>query len=174
MSEVSRDKALVPIAVSEKETVKRAPALYIIIGIKLIKGVLLLLIGLGVYSLSDSNLSDDFRSLLEFLHLDPEKEFFSALASKISQITPRNVMLLATGTGIYSLFSLVEGVGLIMRVSWAGWLAIGESAFFIPIEVTKLLQSFSWVVVVILILNIFIVWYLFANRHRLYRHHHHR
>src|SRR5690349_13380431 len=110
MSEVPQDKALVaPVAVSEKETVKRAPTLYVIIGIKLIKGVLLLLIGLGVYSLSDSNLSEDFRNLLQFFHLDPEKEFFSALAAKISKITPQNVMLLATGTGIYSLFSLVEG-----------------------------------------------------------------
>jgi len=37
-------------------------------------------------------------------------------------------------TLVYSLFSLVEGIGLI-SVSWAGWLAIGESAFFIPIEI---------------------------------------
>jgi len=29
-------------------------------------------------------------------------------------------------------------------------------------------------VLVVLGLNIFIVWYLFQNRHRLFRHHHHQ
>jgi uncharacterized membrane protein (DUF2068 family) len=61
---------------------------------------------------------------------------------------------------------------LLFRVPWAGWLAIGESAFFIPIEVLELIHRFSWPVVVVLGLNIMIVWYLFRNRSRLFRHHH--
>ena len=69
--------------------------------------------------------------------------------------------------------SLVEGVGLIFRVGWAGWLAIGESAFFIPIELFELVHRPSRVVFVVLALNIFMVWYLFVNRNRLFRHHHH-
>ena len=156
----------------EQPIKKRAPALYFIIVVKLLKGVLLLSIALGVYKLSDNNLPDAFRDLLQFLHLDPEKQFFSALANKLSTITPTNLVWLARGTFIYSLFSLVEGTGLIFRASWAGWLAIGESAFFIPIEVADLMRKCSWIIMAILVLNIFIVWYLFANRHRLYRHHH--
>jgi len=152
---------------------KRAPTLYLIIGIKLIKGTLLLLLAFGVYSLSDNNLPAELRQLLQFLHIDPEKRFFSMLADKLSTITPANVVWLAGGTLLYSLFSLVEGVGLIFRASWAGWLAIGESAFFIPIEVLDLVYHPRWVVLIILALNVFIVWYLFANRHRLFRHHHH-
>jgi len=152
---------------------KRAPALYFIIGIKLIKGTLLLLLALGVYSFSDNNLPAELRQLLQFLHIDPEKRFFSMLADKLSTITPANVVWLAGGTLFYSMFSLVEGVGLMFRASWAGWLAIGESAFFIPIEVLDLVYRPRWVVLIILALNVFIVWYLFANRHRLFRHHHH-
>lgn len=151
---------------------KRAPALYLIILFKLGKGTLLLLLALGVYTLSDSNLPEQFRRMLEFLHLDPEKKFFSELASKLSAITPANVLWLARGTGLYSLFSLVEGTGLIFRVSWAGWLAIGESAFFIPIEVYEVMErGVSWVLVTILALNVAIVWYLLQNRQRLFRHH---
>ncbi|EEF57094.1 DUF2127 domain-containing protein [Pedosphaera parvula] len=157
----------------EQPIKKRAPVLYFIIGFKLLKGLLLLLVALGVYSLSDNNLPEEFRSLLQFLHLDPEKQFFSTLANKLSDITPTNLLWVARGTFIYSLFSLVEGIGLVFRASWAGWLAIGESAFFIPIEVRELMHQlhFSWIIFSILILNIFIVWYLWANRHRLYRHH---
>ncbi len=151
---------------------KRAPTLYVIILIKLGKGLLLLLLGLGVYRLSDNNLPDEFRQTLLFFHLDPEKRFFTDLANKISHITPANIVWFARGTVLYSLFSLVEGTGLTFRVSWAGWLAIGESIFFIPIEVYELMQRFSLSVLVILGINVMIVWYLVQNRHRLFRHHH--
>lgn len=152
---------------------QRAPTLYCIIGLKLLKGILLLLLALGVYSLSDNNLPVEFRHLLGVLHIDPEKKFFSDLAARLGEITPANVVTLAVGTVLYSLFSLVEGVGLLCRVSWAGWLAIAESAFFIPIEVYELIHHRpNRTVVVILGLNIVIFWYLLANRHRLFRHHH--
>jgi uncharacterized membrane protein (DUF2068 family) len=152
----------------------RAPTLYVIIAIKLIKGVLMLLLGLGVYRLSDNDLPAEFHQTLEFFHLDPEKKFFTLLANQISEITPSNVIWLARGTVLYSLFSLVEGIGLIFRVSWAGWLTISESAFFIPIEVYELLRTQrrteKWSVLVILALNVIIVWYLYQNRRRLFGH----
>jgi uncharacterized membrane protein (DUF2068 family) len=151
---------------------QRAPTLYAIIGIKLFKGIVLLLLALGVYSLSDNDLPEEFRQLLQFFHLDPERKFFADLASQIKEITPTNVIWLARGTFLYSLFSLVEGIGLIFRVSWAGWLAIGESIFFIPIELYELVKGFSLTVLIILAINIVIVWYLVQNRRRLFRHHH--
>jgi uncharacterized membrane protein (DUF2068 family) len=152
---------------------KRAPTLYAIAAIKLIKGVLFLLLALGVYSLSDNNLPEEFRNVVKFLHLDPEGKFFSDLAIRIGKITPANIYWVAAGTAFYSLFSLVEGLGLTFRVSWAGWMAIGESAFFIPIEVYDLMREVSLAVFVILVINIVIVWYLLQNRHRLFRHYHH-
>jgi len=157
----------------DEEVLKRAPTLYIIIGFKLIKGLLLLLLGLGVYTLSDNNLPDAFKSSLQFLHLDPERKFFADLSLRLGNVTEGNMLWLAWGTMIYSLFSLVEGVGLIFRVSWAGWLAMGESVFFIPIEVYDLIHRLTLSIAIILVLNIAIVWYLFQNRHRLFHHHHH-
>jgi len=150
---------------------KRAPTLYAIIAIKLVKGLALLLLGAGVYTLHDNNLPQEFRQGLHFFHLDPEKAFFTELATKLSEITPANLIWIARGTVLYSLFSLVEGTGLMFRISWAGWLAIGESAFFIPIEVYELMHRYSLSVLVILALNVLIVWYLFQNRSRLFHHH---
>ena len=153
---------------------QRAPTLYLIIAIKLGKALLLLLAALGVYSLSDENLPAAFRQLLMFLHLDPEKQFFADLETKIALLSAAKMRMLAGGTVLYSLFSWVEGIGLIFRVSWAGWLAIGESAFFVPIEIYELMHRVTPTIVLVLALNILIVWYLFANRHRLFRHHHHQ
>ncbi len=152
---------------------KRAPTLYVIIAIKLLKGLLFLTLAVVAWALSDNDLPVEFRHFLHFLRLNPERRFFANLAVQVGKITEVNVLWVAAGTLVYSLFSLVEGIGLMFRVSWAGWLAIGESAFFIPIELYELSSKFSLTVFVILLINVIMVSYLFQNRHRLFRHHHH-
>jgi uncharacterized membrane protein (DUF2068 family) len=151
---------------------KRAPTLYLIIIAKLIKGALALGLALFFLKLAGQDLSEAFDRLLHLFHLDPESRFFSELGNKLDKVTPANVRWVGIVTAFYSLFSLVEGVGLMFRASWAGWLAIGESAFFIPIEVRELVVRPHGFVLGVLAFNIFIVWYLFANRQRLFRHHH--
>jgi uncharacterized membrane protein (DUF2068 family) len=148
-----------------------APTLYLIIVGKLIKGTLALALAFGVLRLAGQDLPDLFTRVILWVHLDPENRFLSEIGDRLDQITAANVRWVALGTFIYSLFSLVEGVGLIYRVGWAGWLAIGESAFFIPIELRELVRHPRWFVLGVLAFNVLIVWYLFQNRNRLFRHH---
>jgi uncharacterized membrane protein (DUF2068 family) len=152
---------------------KRAPTLYAIIAIKLLKGALFVTLAVAAYALSDNNLSEELRRLLQILRLNPERKFFADFAAQLGTLTQANVLWTAAGTLVYSLFSLIEGVGLMFRVSWAGWMAIGESGFFIPIEIYELSHRFRWGILLILAINVLIVWYLTVNRHRLFRHHHH-
>src|SRR5690349_21121 len=141
---------------------------------KLLKGALFVSLAIVVYTLSDNDLPAEYQRLLHFLRLNPERRFLADLAIQIGQLTESKVVMTAIATLVYSLFSLVEGIGLLFRVSWAGWMAIGESAFFIPIEIYELVvRRFSLTVLFILGFNITIVWYLFANRRRLFHHHHH-
>ena len=151
---------------------KRAPTLYLIIASKLLKGSALVVLAVVAYSLSDNDLPAELHHFLHFFRIDPERKFWNDLAVQIGKVTEANVVWVAVGTLVYSLFSWVEGIGLIFRASWAGWLAIGESAFFIPIEVFELVHRFSFGLLVILALNVLIVWYLFQNKDRLFRHHH--
>ncbi|HEY5297172.1 MAG TPA: DUF2127 domain-containing protein [Verrucomicrobiae bacterium] len=151
---------------------KRAPTLYLIIIGKLIKGILALALAFGALKLAKQDLPELFARLILWVHLDPENRFLSDISDRLDQITAANVRWVALGTFIYSLFSLVEGVGLIYRVTWIGWLTIGESAFFIPIEMRELVRHPHWYIVGVLGFNVLIVWYLFANRRRLFKHHH--
>lgn len=152
---------------------KRAPTLYVIIGFKILKGLLFLGLAFVIYALSDNDLPAEYQHVLHVLKFNPERKFWTELAAQVGTWTEQRVLWVAVGTLIYSLFSLVEGIGLIFRVTWAAWLTIGESAFFIPIEIFELVQrKHSYIVLVILGLNIFIVWYLFRNRERLFKHHH--
>jgi uncharacterized membrane protein (DUF2068 family) len=156
--------------------VKRAPTLYAIIIAKLLKGLFFAALAYAAYMFSDNDLPEDYKNLLHQLnhwtHLNPEKRFWVDIATKVDSLTEVRMVHIAIGTFIYSLFALVEGVGLMFRISWAGWLSIGESAFFIPIEIFELIHNFTPLVLGILIFNIFIVWYLFQNRNRLFSHHH--
>ena len=167
---------------TETERVKkRAPTLYAIIAIKLLKGLLFVTLAIVAYTLSDNDLPADYKNLLRQLRFNPERKFWADLAVQIGQLTEAKLLWAAAGTLVYSLFSLVEGVGLMFRVRWAGWMAIGESAFFIPIEIYELVRrtvpdrphpGHTVMVLGILVINIVIVWYLFQNRGRLFRHHH--
>jgi uncharacterized membrane protein (DUF2068 family) len=168
---------------------KRAPTLYFIVAIKLIKGAALLLLGLGVFTLANKDLSDVFDQFLRWVHLDPERSFFQGIGDWLDTITPTNIREVASGTVLCGLFLLSLGLGLAFRARWAIWLAIGESAFFIPIEIFELVRHHrpeaagqprpelfphpNIGLVIVLALNVAIVWYLYANRKRLFRHHHH-
>ena len=151
---------------------QRAPALYAIIAFKLLMGAFLLSVALGLYKLSDNDLPRELHRLLNWFHLDPEKKFFAELADNLTNVTPKAMLWLASGSFFYSLFALVEGIGLMFRLAWAGWLAIGQSAFFVPIEVYELGHKFRLGLLAIMLMNVFIVWYLYRNRERLFRHHH--
>src|SRR6266478_3916227 len=119
---------------------KRAPTLYVIITIKILKGLLFVALAVLAYTLSDNDLPAEYQNLLHHLRLNPERKFWADLAKQVGQLTETKILWAAGGTLFYSLFSLTEGIGLMFRVSWAGWMAIGESAFFIPIEVYELVH----------------------------------
>jgi uncharacterized membrane protein (DUF2068 family) len=147
--------------------------LYTVIAIKLGKGILLLLVALGIYSLIGKDIQVVFDTLLRHIWLNPDSAFFDPADEFLKSVTQSKERWIVLGTSFYSLLLFVEGVGLICRTFWAAWLAIGETAFFIPLEVYRLCQSFSWTVLLILAVNLAIVRYLVHNRNRLFHHYHH-
>lgn len=161
----------IPIATEPAPGRKRAAGLYTIIALKFGKSLLLFGIALGIYSLMGEDLGAEFERFLRWVKLDPEHKFFAALGERLQAITPSHVRWIASGTILYGLLLLVESIGLMFRVFWAAWLAIGETAFFIPIEASELVRRPSLTVFVILLINVAIVWYLVRNRNRLFHHH---
>jgi uncharacterized membrane protein (DUF2068 family) len=165
---------------------KRAPTLYAIIFFKLIKGVLFFAFGVVLYFQASHDLPAEWDDLLkqpfvehvfERLRIHPENKFFQHIAEQIDNVTEAQIHVWAVGTMLFSLFPLVEGIGLLYRWTWAGWLTIGESAFFVPIEMYELAKKFSPYMVLVMVINIIIVCYLYVNRDSLFhshRHHHRR
>jgi len=167
---------------------RRAPTLYFIVAAKVAEGSLLLMGAVSVYLLAKKNLPDLFDEFIRWMHLDPEGRFFGAIGDRLETVTPGNVHAIASWMFLYGLFKVVGGLGLAFRAKWAVWLAIGESAFFIPIEIFELIRRHSpkgearahaffahpqTGIAILLAVNVLIFWYLLQNRRRLFRHHHH-
>jgi uncharacterized membrane protein (DUF2068 family) len=178
----SEAKATVPAVSADEEAApaKRAPTLYFIISFKIIKGVLFFAFGAALYFQATHNLPKEWEDLLkhpfvahlfERLRIHPENKFFQHIAEQIDNVTVSQVRVWAAGTMVFSLFPLVEGIGMLFRAFWAGWLAIGESAFFVPIELYELARRFSYYMLAVMVCNVIIVWYLYTNRERLFHHH---
>lgn len=143
-----------------------AAALYGLLVIKLTKGLLLLTLAVGIFSLRDRDLPRELAALLRLLHQDPEHAFWAALAARLEALTPANLRFLASGTLLYALLLFAEGLGLLCGCGWAVWLALGETAFFIPLEVADLLHRFHWGIASLLVANVLIVAWLVRYRHR--------
>jgi uncharacterized membrane protein (DUF2068 family) len=161
---------------------RRAPTLYAIIAFKIVKGILFIALAVVLYCESTHDLPKEYRAFLNspfaqtvfgHLRIHPENRFFTHLAEQIGDLTEAKVRWAALGTLVWSLFPLVEGIGMVYRISWAGWLAIGESAFFVPIEIYEIARKFSWFMLLVMVTNVFIVYYLYHYRNVLFRHHHH-
>ena len=61
-----------------------APTLYIIAICKLAKGLILLLVAAGIYSLAGKDLQADFDRFLEWVRLDPEHSFFRSISESLA------------------------------------------------------------------------------------------
>jgi uncharacterized membrane protein (DUF2068 family) len=149
---------------------QRAPTLYGIIAFKLVRGLLLLVLAMKVFSLVGEDLRPHFDAAVHRMKLDPETEFFDRLGDRIDAITPVNVRWAATGALLYGLLSLAEGGGLALRARWAGVLVVVESGFFVPLETYGFIKSPSLTIATVLILNVAIFVYVQRNRERLFRH----
>ncbi len=178
---MSEEPQNLPLVLPPEPKPKRAPTLYFIIAFKLLKGSMALLLAWSISRLRDDNhdgLPDElptlFHKLIRFFHVDPERKFVIDLAKHVAEITQKDLHWVVVFLAVYVCFMLLQAVGLAFHVGWVVWLVIVESALLVPVEVFELVNNPSWIKLGILTANVAIVWYLFANRARLIRHHHHQ
>ena len=76
------------------------------------------------------------------------------------------LFLMAYASLLYSVFLLIEGCGLWLEASWAGYMAVISTTVFLPVEFYDVLRQISVVHVTMLLLNVAIVGYLVAQLER--------
>ena len=130
-----------------------------IAGFKLVKGFLLLLVGLGLLKLVHAEIATLFSLLIEALHLHADSRILHSLVLKVDALQPHTVLLMGVISLGYAGLLLIEGVGLWLEVSWAAYLTVISTSLLLPFELYEVLQQVSAFRIGALLLNLVIVVY---------------
>ena len=133
---------------------------------KLVKGVVLLLVGAALLRLVDPEIATFLAPAVDLLHLHGHSRLIHSLLLKVSALSSHSVFLMAYTSLLYSVFLLIEGCGLWLEASWAGYMAIISTSVFLPVEFYEVLKQISLMHVAMLLLNVAIVGYLVAQLER--------
>jgi len=132
----------------------------LIAGFKLLKGLLLLIVGLGLFKLVHAEIATLFSRLLEALHLNTDSRVLHALVLKVDPLQPETMLVMSLVSITYALLLLVEGVGLWFERAWAGYLTVISTSLFLPFELYEVIKRVTAARVIVLLLNFAIVVYL--------------
>lgn len=127
---------------------------------KLIKGILLLIVGIGALTLVHKDVAEFFSRWGSELRIDPDNRFIHSIMLKLDMIDGRKLHEISAGTFFYSALLLTEGIGLILRKRWAEYFTVIVTASFIPLEVYELFQRVTVIRIIVFVINIAVVWYL--------------
>ena len=133
---------------------------------KLIKGVVLLLVGAGLFRLVDPEIAPFLAPVVDLLHLHGHSRLIHSLLLKAGVFSSQTLFLMAYASLLYSVFLLIEGCGLWLEASWAGYMAVISTSIFLPVEFYEVLKQISVMHVTILLLNVAILGYLVAQLER--------
>lgn len=128
------------------------------------KGILVLLLGFGVFALLHRNLDEVAERLTEILHVSPEGKLSNLFLHAANQATDKTLWVLAIGALVYATVRLVEAFGLWRGREWAQWFALLSGALYLPGELYSLLRHprpLKWAV---LATNVVIVLYILIVR----------
>jgi uncharacterized membrane protein (DUF2068 family) len=133
---------------------------------KVVKGVLLLLVGLGLLKLVHAEIATLFSLLIEALHLNADSRLIHALVLKIDALQPNSVLLGGLVSLGYAGMLLVEGIGLWLEFTWAAYLTVVSTSLLLPFELYEVIEQVSILRIGVLLLNLVIVAYLVSQLRR--------
>ena len=127
---------------------------------KLLKGALLLLVGVGLLELIHADIATLFSMLLESLHVNADTRLVHALVLKVDALKPHSILIAGLISLGYAALLLAEGIGLWLEVSWAAYLTVVSTSALVPFEVYELIERVTLSRILLLAVNLVIVLYL--------------
>jgi uncharacterized membrane protein (DUF2068 family) len=133
---------------------------------KVVKGVLLLFVGLGLLKLVHAETATLFSLLIEGLHLNADSRLIHALVLKIDALQSDSIRLAGIISLCYAGMLLVEGIGLWLEFTWAAYLIVVSTSLLLPFELYEVFEQVSIIRIGVLLLNLIIVAYLVRQLRR--------
>src|SRR5437870_4447872 len=135
----------------------------LIAGVKIVKGVLGVVLGLGLLKLVHADVATLFSQLLETLNLGADSRLIHALVLKVDALQPQSLLAMSVTTFTYAGLELTEGLGLWFERAWAAYLTVISTSLFIPFELYEIFEKVTVLRVGALLVNVAIVLYLISQ-----------
>jgi uncharacterized membrane protein (DUF2068 family) len=127
---------------------------------KLVKAVLLIIVGIGVLKLLHRDVAQVIEHWINLLQVDPGNRYIQNILRQLWFVDDRKLREISAGTFCYAALFLIEGTGLLLRKRWAEYFTIAVTASFLPFEIYEMVHEPSVVKAAVIITNIAIVVYL--------------
>ena len=124
------------------------------------KGMLALLLGIGLLSVRHKDLEQIASHILNFLHVNPDRRLHHEVIQAAGRVTSHGIWLFVFGIVVYALIRFAEAVGLWLERVWAEWFAIISGSLYLPWEIYELVRRQTWIRWLVLTINVVIVIYL--------------
>jgi uncharacterized membrane protein (DUF2068 family) len=142
---------------------KSAKTLLAIALFKLVKGVLLIAVGIGAIRLLHRDVAETVMRWVDVLRVDPDNRFIHGMLTRVLSISPKQLKATSIGTFVYAGLLLTEGIGLLLRKRWAEYFTIITTGGLVPLEIYELSRHITAAKIAVLIVNVAIVLYLVAR-----------
>jgi uncharacterized membrane protein (DUF2068 family) len=124
------------------------------------KGVLVLVVGVGLLSLIHRDVQRLAEDLVRHFHLNPARHYPQIFIHAAAHLTNTKLQMLAAAALLYAWVRLVEAYGLWRTRPWAEWFAVLSGGIYIPLEIYHLFHRVTWANLLLLTVNVLIVGYL--------------
>lgn len=138
--------------------------LRVIIVEKFIKGIVLFLLSLSFFPVFSDDVVEFLHGLAHRYYFFSNARFFTQTVDQIEGFSDKKLIILSFFFLLWGLVELAESIGLNKKRRWAEYLAVVSNSLFIPIEFSTLLMRFTLERLLLLIFNIFLVYYLIWSR----------
>jgi len=133
--------------------------------LKILRGIIAISIGISLYLAYRNSEVFSWIDHPELNSIASQDPFLQMVFFWLGNFNPEQILSIAILASVMGLLRWVEAGGIWFNKSWAQWLAVFSGFIYIPFEVNELIYRFSWLMVLILLINTVIVAYLLYVLH---------
>ena len=126
-----------------------------------LKGVLALLVAVGVHALAGVDLHAKAQKFLEQYHVSTHNHHVASVLHSLDRIPNSGLMVVTLIAVSYAMIRFVEAYGLWHYMRWTEWFTFLSGAIYLPFEIYEVCKDANSVTLSVLGINIAAVSYLY-------------
>lgn len=146
---------------SKNESVMNVSGLGVIAVLEACKGVLALLVAVGVHALAGVDLHQVALNVFAYLHLAASNHYVEMSLHSIDKITNSGLTMVTTIALGYALIRFIESYGLWHQMRWTEWFAFLSGAVYLPFEIYEVVNDQNAITIGVLVINLVVVSYMY-------------